>query len=397
MKLMEWLESVDREGFDWIAKRLSGNDTGLTAAHQAGLYLPKRFFERAVPDIVTPDRLNPKQTFDQLVFPQTAVTLNQVTATYYNNRVASVLDKRGTRNEFRLTRWGGSSCPLQDPENTGALIIFAFCGSSRGEIWVCDCPEEEAEAEAWIGSTVDPKDVVFSWADSDEVTEENAGFANRIPPGWLEIFPSGAQIFDLVRSLRKQPTAADDPDRLLEERRTLEFEIFKFLERKHVMPLIRTGFRSVDDFIDVANRVTNRRKARSGRSLELGLQAIFEELNLPHETQVVTEGRSTADFLFPSSSKYRELATGEGGCLVLAAKTCCKDRWRQVTKEARRLTVRHLFTLQEGVSANQLTEMHEAGIRLVVPRGNVNCFPEQWRPQLLSLKGFTLLAAALPE
>ena len=53
---------------------------------------------------------------------------------------------------------------------------------------------------------------------------------------------------------------------------------------------------------------------------------------------------------------------------MLAAKTTCKDRWRQILNEAARIDVKHLLTVQEGVSSPQFREMKEEGVRLVVPK-----------------------------
>lgn len=52
---------------------------------------------------------------------------------------------------------------------------------------------------------------------------------------------------------------------------------------------------------------------------------------------------------------------------MLGLKTKCRDRWRQVLNEGRRVTVKHLLTLQPAMSRAQLVEMHEAQLRLVVP------------------------------
>ena len=73
---------------------------------------------------------------------------------------------------------------------------------------------------------------------------------------------------------------------------------------------------------------------------------------------------------------------------MLAAKTCCKDRWRQVLNEANRIEHKHLFTLQEGVSPNQLLEMEAGGLQLVVPRPNLTAFPLDWRSKILDLESF---------
>lgn len=69
-------------------------------------------------------------------------------------------------------------------------------------------------------------------------------------------------------------------------------------------------------------------------------------------------------------------------------KTTCKDRWRQILNEADRIPVKHLLTLQEGVSEGQFREMTEAGVQLVVPVPLVSSFPKSVQPHLQSLESF---------
>ena len=52
---------------------------------------------------------------------------------------------------------------------------------------------------------------------------------------------------------------------------------------------------------------------------------------------------------------------------VLALKTTCKDRWRQVLNEGKRVAVKDLLTLQPEMTRAQLEEMKEARLRLTVP------------------------------
>ncbi len=73
---------------------------------------------------------------------------------------------------------------------------------------------------------------------------------------------------------------------------------------------------------------------------------------------------------------------------MLAAKTTCKDRWRQILNEADRIPNKHLLTLQEGVSEPQFREMRDAGITLVVPEPVMSSYPDEVRSHLVSLEGF---------
>lgn len=75
---------------------------------------------------------------------------------------------------------------------------------------------------------------------------------------------------------------------------------------------------------------------------------------------------------------------------MLAAKTTCKDRWRQILNEARRIDRKHLLTLQEGVSIAQFREMQESGVVLVVPGPLMQKYPEEVQAELVSLESFII-------
>jgi hypothetical protein len=52
---------------------------------------------------------------------------------------------------------------------------------------------------------------------------------------------------------------------------------------------------------------------------------------------------------------------------MLAAKSTCKDRWRQVLPEAARIWPKHLITLEPAISTAQLEQMRAERLQLVVP------------------------------
>ena len=70
---------------------------------------------------------------------------------------------------------------------------------------------------------------------------------------------------------------------------------------------------------------------------------------------------------------------------MLATKTTCRDRWRQVFNEADWIPVKHLLTLQEGVSEAQFREMTQAKVQLVVPEPLIGKFPDSVQPHLQTL------------
>jgi hypothetical protein len=372
-------------GNAWIVKRLSGNDTGATGGHGAGLYFPKWFAEAVSEELGSTAILNPDVPISKIDFVLSGYTAHDLRFIYYNNRFHS---NSGSRNEHRITRWGGRACPVQDPDNTGAIAVFLFNndGSSiRALALVAENAEQEASIEQWLGNEVFPGEFysnIYPGEMKSKILSKES-----LPPEWMLDFPSGSQIFSWV--LQQLPYhLGSDVDALLMRRRKLEFELFQLVEDSHTRPLITSGFSSVEAFVTLANRVTNRRKSRTGKSLELNLANIFCESKIEFESQVITENRKKPDFIFPSGSAYHDSSFSVEALHMLAAKTCCKDRWRQVVNEANRIEVKHLFTLQEGVSSNQLQEMSDQKIQLVIPAENLMKFPKEWRRNLLTLTGF---------
>jgi hypothetical protein len=60
---------------------------------------------------------------------------------------------------------------------------------------------------------------------------------------------------------------------------------------------------------------------------------------------------------------------------MIGLKTTCKDRWRQVTQEAQRIPQKHILTLQNGISPNQLIQMRQAKVTLIVPKSLQKLYP----------------------
>ena len=73
---------------------------------------------------------------------------------------------------------------------------------------------------------------------------------------------------------------------------------------------------------------------------------------------------------------------------MLAAKTTCKDRWRQILNEADRIEWKHLLTLQEGVSVSQFREMQQSKVVLVVPEPLIKSYPESIQCEVVPFARF---------
>lgn len=75
---------------------------------------------------------------------------------------------------------------------------------------------------------------------------------------------------------------------------------------------------------------------------------------------------------------------------TLAAKTTCKDRWRQILNEADRLRDKnkYLCTLQQGISSSQMDEMQSEKVVLVLPKQYISTFPTDRRDRIWTISKF---------
>ena len=392
--LSAWMADFSRHGAVWYAKRLSGNDTLANGSHQAGPYIPREVLFSVLPILDRPEKDNPYTHF-LLRIDSHEGSPRTVRAIWYNNRL-----RGGTRNEARVTRFGGRGSPLLDPESTGAITVFAFMLSPNAptecRVWICGNEAEEDLVEQRLGPVEPGRWTVWS-PDAGPLTSARPSAAppcrlaeSEIPAAWLSSFPTGAEI--VAEAVRMRPDAGKGPDDRLLRRRDCEYEIFLSVEEAVEMPRIRRGFDTIEDFVSRAQSILQRRKARAGRSLELQARQVFIEEGLREDEQfahdVESEPRRRPDFLFPSQECYRDTAFPEDRLRMLGVKTTCRDRWRQILNEAGRIRVKHLLTVQEGVSESQFREMKESGVQLVVPARLWSHYPTAVRSELVTLEGF---------
>ena len=391
--LTDWIRDnhFTRDDAVWCLKRLSANDTLATGAHQAGPYLPKGFLFEIFPEIERPHDSNPDIEFD--LYLDSHADHRRARGVWYNHR---------SRDETRITRLGGASSALLDPDSTGALAVFVFRPPQQEaerecHVWVCDSAPEEDLVEDAVGP-VEPGRFRFAGRDTppllpgiaDELDRGCFLSPDEMPPGWLDEFPEMDALIAEVLKLRPLPGL--DPDERLIRRRDCEYELFRSVEEATALPVVRRGFTTMEQFLSFAQSILQRRRVRSGRSLELHARQILEEEQLRVGQDFTHGGESEMgkrpDFLFPSEQCYQDPDYPAHHLRMLAVKTTCRDRWRQVIQEADRIPRKHLLTLQEGVSNNQFRQMQEAGIHLVVPAGLVTQYPRAVRPDLITLESF---------
>ena len=393
MSLTDWITEFAKPENLWYVKRLSGNDTLANAAHQAGPYIPKSVIFEALPSLPTMTAANPR------------IGLNTFIDSHPDNRVIQAIwYNQLTRNEARMTNWGGGASALLDPDSTGALAAFVFVGAngdadaSSLHVWVCEGYEDEViedrlepiEPGRWITWRPGLPFATSLFAPLAKSLISCRLAPADLPAGWLNHFPSGEAI--IRKTVEMRPLQNEEPDARLLRRRGCEYELFRSVEEAFELPHITKGFTSIDDFVERAQTILQRRKVRSGRSLELHAREILLEEGFrsgqDFSHSPTSEGDKKPDFLFPCQADYQNTAFPADRLRMLAAKTTLKDRWRQILNEANRISRKHLLTLQEGVSENQFREMQDCNVQLVVPRGLIDKYPTSVQPHLLTVRDF---------
>jgi len=399
MDISDWIAEHSGPRYAWFVKRLTGNDTLANGSHQAGPYIPKQFLFDVFPSINRVDIENPDLRFN--VYIDSHADAREVRLIYYNSKRSK--GQKNGRDETRLTNFGGGDSALLDPESTGALTIFAFPlgtdgAASECHVWVCRHGTEEDVVEDRVGPIEPGKPFMQAGGGTLQASlftfvpaRANCWLSpSEIPSGWLTKFPSGAEI--IAKAAELQSHAGLAPDLRLIKRRACEFEIYQSVEEAVELPLIKAGFSTIDGFIARAQTILQRRKSRSGRSLELHAREIFAEERLIEGTnfshQPESEPGKSPDFLFPSQAAYQNPSFPSSNLRMLAVKTTVKDRWRQILNEANRIPEKHLLTLQEGVSETQFKEMIDAKVQLVVPQPLIEKFPRSVQPHLQTLESF---------
>lgn len=392
-ELEHWLEEVSGPEWLWHAKFLSANDTyAKPQVHQAGPYLAKELLAEAFPQTCkrADSERNPELWLNARIDSHQWV--DDIRLVWYNSK--RLESRSNGRDEARLTNWGGKTSPIVEPDVTGSLVVFAFHApphkdAGQVRIWIARNEAELDRLSELLDEVAPGRSLTLRAGGPLLSAEPGPCWLKReaMPEAWIQDFPSGADIVAWVMKHRPAFRRLDADKRLL-RRIACEFELFQSLEQEHVLPRVREGFASVDAFVQFANRVTNRRKSRAGRSLEIQAAAIFDEEEVSYSHGEQTEGARTPDFIFPSIDRYQERSWPDSRLRMLGAKTTCKDRWRQILNEAERIPRKHLLTLQEGVSSQQFSEMAEEGVILVVPAGRMKCYPDDVKPHLLSLERF---------
>ncbi len=363
-----------------FCKFLSANDTGLTGGHQAGIYISKP----AIP-ILFDEPGEKGQNKEKWVKVKWHNDFETDTRFIYYGQ--------GTRNEYRITNFG-RGFPFLKPEYTGALFVFVQNSFEDYQGFVLNTEDEINQfLDAFGISPTETNRLIETRLVTPELHEkmEVEKFISELDVD----FPSSELMSAAARRIQDtvfnhQEFICTNPDRKLLDWTDAEYRLFRALEYARYGEMITRGFSSVEDFIATANQVLNRRKSRAGKSLEHHLAAIFDGNQIVYQSQAITEGNKKPDFLFPSQAAYHNPAFPTDKLISLAAKTTCKDRWRQVINEADRLRDRNKFlcTLQQGISVAQMDEMEAEQVILVVPKPYIQTYPKDCQERIWTVGKF---------
>ena len=338
-----------------LLKFMSPNDAGTTGSHQAGFYLPKSAWQMYTPH----PPLDGRNDKHEVTIRWEGTRETQSVVTWYGT---------GTRSEYRLTRFGRKFMFLDD-YFVGSLLILVPRDISNSRAHVLDLDEDILEAQVALGV-----EIISGWGiyhrnqlDIEGQDECLRHRFNDFMKG-LEDFPSGDAFSEETRKALIDCVpgfvnwSADD--RLIKGRDT-EYDLFKLVEQSICGPIVERGFRNIDEFVSTANSITNRRRARAGRSFENHIRFTLEDAGIPFEHQPDIDGRP--DFVIPNADAYNDWDYPVDRLFVIGAKTTSRERWRQLLDEGMRARVKHFMTIQPSMSNRQFNAIIDADVRLVVP------------------------------
>ena len=357
---------------------LSANDTHATGGHQYGFLLPIA----AYPIIFNQDKVKGENKDKTVKIRWQNDIETDSRLTYYGK----------AKNELRITRFG-NDFPFFAEEHVGDLLIIAKQTDDDYDGYVLSTEDDIDTFMLHFNLSADRPNQIIDVANRqcekdslqtaiDEAIKDLIDF-----PQTAEMGKMAQELFNKLHKINDEKVC-ESPDKILLNWYDTELSMFRSLEEKVYNPIYTKPFPDCQSLIEFSNKILNRRKSRAGKSLEHHLSAIFTAQKLIFEEQAVTENNKKPDFLFPNGICYHNFEFPAEDLTILGAKTTCKDRWRQVINEADRVDERYLFTLQQGISKNQLKEMADENVKLVVPESHVDSYPEEYREGLNTLSGF---------
>ena len=367
---------------------ITANDTGENGSHQAGFYIPKcaasLLFDTPGVKYENKDKQVEVKWQDDFTTESRFI--------YYG---------KGTRNEYRITRFG-KNFPFLKEDNVGDLLIIAQYSETYYYGFVLQTDQDIDDFFAYFNLSPEMTnqliDVTQVGTPEKQLETSIQELVARYTdfPGTLQMAEFAKEIYNKVHNITDDKIC-NAPDEQLLKWIDTEYSLFRSFEEMVYAPIYSVPFPNCQELIKFSNIILNRRKSRAGKSLEHHLATIFTAAKLEYEEQAVTEDNKKPDFLFPNGKAYHNLLFPADNLVFLGAKTTCKDRWRQVLNEANRIETKYLFTLQQGISKNQLREMKHEQLKLVVPAPYRSSFDKEFQADIETLSSFIKIVKAKQE
>jgi type II restriction enzyme len=360
-----------------LLKFISPNDVGLTGGHQWGFYLPKSVYPTFTPQPPTKGIVT---KHDIRIVWQDDYETNSV-ITWYG---------AGTRSEYRLTRFD-RGFPYLTHDMVGDLLVLTRVGESKFVAFILDLDDDIREIQATLGVEVSGTLVMYQAGVFEIETEDECidRYFRKFAEA-LKDFPQGdifsAEARNALKACLRNFDQMQSDDSLMKSMEA-EYQLFRMAERQLCQGEIIRVFKNVDDFLSTASSILNRRKARAGRSLENHVEQILKDEKIPYQMRS-RKIDGTPDIVIPNEAAYLNEDYPLNKLFIIGVKTTCKDRWRQVLNEGKRVPTKHILTIQPGISTNQLNEMHDANVRLVVPQKLHRDYPRERDIDLLTVHQF---------
>lgn len=348
-----------------ILKFISPNDVGLTGGKQCGYYLPKKVWNLFT--VNAPTKGQNKESFVTVLWQDGRETKSRVV--WYG----------AAKSEYRLTRFG-RDFPFLSHDCVGELLVLVLQDMEHFRAYVLDNEEDIEGIQSALGVLITETWAAYNCGrqETTETPDECVERKFREFAKKFSSFPTTKRIsaatLDAIEHCIKTFSDSSYDDRLMELIQK-EYRLFRMIERQVCQSEIVRTFKDVDDFLATASSILNRRKSRAGRSLENHFEYLLRKAQIPFEPRPQIDGTDEPDILIPSKAAYENPHYDVNKLCMIGLKTTCKDRWRQVLKEAQRIPQKHILTLQNGISPNQLVQMREANVTLIVPKSLQAMYP----------------------
>lgn len=329
--------------------------------------------------------------------------------TWYDARRKARTERGVMRWEYRLYFTGNQ---VISGAGEGDLLVIARLHDNRLLAIVAEKDSTVERQILWLFGSPDLASQSFTVQSPEDMDRERIGFAARTileqigieveeeAPDYLEgmlekfggFFPKTSEFSAYARNTLKGISCLDNPDEALMAWMEQEEILFRTLE-KHLLSsrlrdLMEKGTDDPEPYIQAVQSTLQRRKSRAGSALENHMEQVFREHGITYTRNGITENRLKPDFIFPDIARYHDPLFPETRLTMLASKTTCKDRWRQILNEAARIGRKHLLTLEPGISENQTNEMRAEHVQLVLPAGLHSTYTDSQRSWLMDISSF---------